>query len=615
MTTTTSTPNNNGKGEIPESNSGFDFFDLETISTLANQIYREIPNSGSEIVNANSEGVCVSEKIAENSTDLSYNSIPIVEKAIDNNIVQKLPENIFESKDNHSNIRQEKLSDISQVQEKSLDIVLREETLTDINHQLNGGIPQLFTDFPGSYENPSFEEASPIFPINQEDLKQALTEIEPKFSSPIFSEDTQTSFYFLSSPQCQQNQEIESRGKFDVQAIRQDFPALHQKVNGKPLIWFDNAATTQKPQSVIDSLSHFYQRDNSNIHRGAHELASRATDAYENARTKVQRFLGASSVEEIIFVRGTTEGVNLVAQTYGRKYINAGDEIVLPTLEHHANIVPWQMLAQEKGAILRVIPINDRGEIVLDEYVRLLNHRTKMVAISHVSNALGTILPIKEMIDLAHQYDAPVLVDGAQAVSHLPVNMQMLDCDFYVFSGHKLFAPTGIGVLYGKRELLEDMPPWQGGGSMIRHVTFSKTVYNDVPAKFEAGTPNVADAIGLGAAIDYINRLGLINIEQYEQSLTKYATQALAQLPNLRHIGTAANKVGVFSFVCPNIPSEEVGKLLNQEGIALRTGDHCAQPTMQRFGVTGTVRPSLAFYNTFAEIDTLIEVLSQLSFR
>ncbi len=427
-------------------------------------------------------------------------------------------------------------------------------------------------------------------------------------SSPSVSEQyspEQPGLYFLPPPQA-------SRMGLDVYKVRQDFPILHQQVHGKPLIWFDNAATTQKPQSVIDTLSHFYEYDNSNIHRGAHTLAARATDAYEDARAKVQRFLKAGSAAEIIFVRGTTEGINLVAQSYGRKYIRAGDEIVLSVLEHHANIVPWQMLAQETGAVLRVVPINDRGEIILDEYAKLLGSRTELVALSHVSNALGTMLPIQTMTEMAHHHGAKVLIDGAQAVSHTPVNVKMLDCDFYVFSGHKIFGPTGIGAVYGKKALLHAMPPWQGGGSMIRTVTFEKTTYSDVPAKFEAGTPNIADAVGLGAAIDYVNHIGIENIAQYEHDLTGYATELLAQVPGLRQIGTAPNKVGVLSFVLQGMPSQEVGRLLDREGIAVRAGHHCAQPALQHFGLTETVRPSLAFYNTSEEVDALITALHKI---
>ncbi|WP_027248789.1 cysteine desulfurase [Planktothrix agardhii] len=464
---------------------------------------------------------------------------------------------------------------------------------------------------PGISASPKPQE---IAPFNDLDLKQIFTEIKAQNSLPLAQEPSQPSFYFLSTPTVD-NLELESGEIFDVQAIRKDFPILHQNVNGKPLIWMDNAATTQKPQSVIDSLSRFYQRDNSNIHRAAHTLAARATDAYEAAREKVQRFLGAGSASEIIFARGTTEAINLVAQTYGRKYIGKGDEILLSTLEHHANIVPWQMLAQETGAVIKVIPVSDSGEILLEEYARLLTPRTRLVGITQVSNALGTILPVREMTEVAHRHGVRVLVDGAQAVSHTPVNVQDLNCDFYTLSGHKLFAPTGIGAIYIKREILEDIPPWQGGGSMIRSVTFEKTVYSDPPAKFEAGTPNIADAVGLGAAIDYISRLGMHNIEQYEHKLTCYATKRLAEIPGLRQIGTAPHKVSVLSFILDDIPVEQVGQRLAQEGIAVRAGHHCAQPTMQRYGLTGTVRPSLAFYNTFAEIDTLIDVLRTLRFR
>ncbi|CAD5979084.1 putative cysteine desulfurase [Planktothrix tepida] len=459
---------------------------------------------------------------------------------------------------------------------------------------------------------PTSGNPTAIAPISDLDWKQVFTEIQ---DNPLpAQEPSQPSFYFLSSPKVE-NLGLESGEPFDVQAIRKDFPILHQNVNGKPLIWMDNAATTQKPQSVIDSLSRFYQRDNSNIHRGAHTLAARATDAYESAREKVQRFLGASSASEIIFVRGTTEAINLVAQTYGRKHIGEGDEILLSTLEHHANIVPWQMLAQQTGAIIKVIPVSDRGEILLEEYAQLLSPRTRLVGITQVSNALGTVLPVREMTEVAHRHGVPVLVDGAQAVSHFPVNVQDINCDFYTLSGHKLFAPTGIGALYVKREILEDLPPWQGGGSMIRSVSFEKTVYSDPPAKFEAGTPNIADAVGLGAAIDYITRLGMHNIEQYEHKLTCYATKRLAEIPGLRQIGTSPHKVSVLSFILDDIPVEQVGQRLAQEGIAVRAGHHCAQPTMQRYGLTGTVRPSLAFYNTCAEIDTLIEVLQTLRFR
>lgn len=398
----------------------------------------------------------------------------------------------------------------------------------------------------------------------------------------------------------------------DVAAIRRDFPILNQQVHGKPLVWLDNAATTQKPQSVIDALARFYANDNSNIHRGAHTLAARATDAFEQARQKVQAFLGASSAREIIFVRGTTEGINLVAQTYGRKFLQPGDEIVLSVLEHHANIVPWQMIARERGAVLRVVPVTDRGEIMLEEYQKLLGPRTRIVSLTHASNSLGTILPVEEMTQMAKRYNARVLIDGAQSVAHIPVNVQQLNCDYYVFSGHKIFGPTGIGAVYAKEELQEIMPPWQGGGNMIRNVTFEETTYAEPPAKFEAGTPNVADAVGLGAALDYVNRFGLPAIAKYEHELLQYATEQLSRIDGLRLIGTAAKKVGVLSFVLKDRRTEEVGRLLDQEGIAVRAGHHCAQPSLRRFGLEATVRPSLSLYNTFAEIDRLYEALRRI---
>lgn len=402
---------------------------------------------------------------------------------------------------------------------------------------------------------------------------------------------------------------------FDVNAIRRDFPILAERVNGKPLIWLDNAATTHKPQSVIDRISTFYQHENSNIHRAAHELAARATDAYEAARNKVARFIGAATPEEIIFVRGATEAINLVANTWGQQNIGAGDEIIVSNLEHHANIVPWQQLAARVGARIRVIPVDDSGQILLDEYRKLLNSRTKLVAITQVSNALGTVTPVAEVIALAHAAGARVLVDGAQSVSHLRVNVQALDADFFVFSGHKVFAPTGIGVVYGKAELLDAMPPWQGGGNMIADVTFEKTLYQPAPNKFEAGTGNIADAVGLGAAIDYVERIGLDNIARYEHDLLVYATHGLQGVPGLRLIGTAANKASVLSFVLPGYRTEEVGRALNQEGIAVRSGHHCAQPILRRFGLEATVRPSLAFYNTCEEIDTLVAVVQRLAKR
>jgi cysteine desulfurase/selenocysteine lyase len=402
---------------------------------------------------------------------------------------------------------------------------------------------------------------------------------------------------------------------FDVETVRKDFPVLDQRVHGQQLIWLDNAATTQKPQVVIDRVSAYYANDNSNVHRGAHTLAARATEGYEGAREAVRRFLGAGSTEEIIFVRGTTEAINLVTQSFGAQQLQPGDEILLTTLEHHSNIVPWQLVAAATGARVRAVPISSTGEILLQEYGRMLGPRTKFVGISHVSNALGTILPVREMVDMAHRAGAWTVVDGAQAVAHFPVDVRALNADFYAFSGHKLFAPTGIGVLYGKKELLEQMPPWQGGGSMIEDVTFEETKYAGLPQKFEAGTPIIAGAIGLGAAIDYLDRLGLENIARYERALTEYATAALQTVPGLTLIGTAPEKVGVLSFIMQGIPVEHLGRFLDHYGIALRAGHHCAQPTLRAFGLESTVRPSLAVYNTTGDIDHLTEALKQAHSR
>ena len=404
-----------------------------------------------------------------------------------------------------------------------------------------------------------------------------------------------------------------ARPPFDVNAIRRDFPILNERVNGKPLVWFDNAATTQKPQAVIDRLAHFYAHENSNIHRAAHELAARATDAYEAARNKVQRFLGAGSADEILFVRGATEAINLVAKTWGVQNIGEGDEIIVSFLEHHANIVPWQQLAAQSGAKIKVIPVDDSGQLLLDEYQKLLTPKVRLVSVTQVSNALGTVTPIKKVIDMAHAAGAKVLVDGAQSVSHLRVNVQELDADFFAFSGHKIFGPTGIGVVYGKKELLEQMPPWQGGGNMIADVTFERTLFQPPPNKFEAGTGNIADAIGLGAALDYVNRIGLESIARYEHDLLAYATRGLSSITGVRLIGTAADKASVASFVLAGYSTEEVGRALNEEGIAVRSGHHCAQPILRRFGVQATVRPSLAFYNTCEEIDRMLAVIRRLA--
>jgi cysteine desulfurase/selenocysteine lyase len=403
-----------------------------------------------------------------------------------------------------------------------------------------------------------------------------------------------------------------SPGIFDPYAIKRDFPILRERVHGRPLVWLDNAATTQKPQAVIDRLTYYYEHENSNVHRAAHTLAARSTDAYEGARDTVRRFLNAPSTKQIIFVRGATEAINLVAQSWGRRNVNEGDEIVITWLEHHANIVPWQQLASEKKARLRVAPVDSRGQVILEEYEKLLGPKTRLVSMTQVSNALGTIVPAKEMVAMAHRHGARVLVDGAQAVSHMPVDVQELDADFYVFSGHKVFAPTGIGVLYGKSELLETMPPWQGGGNMIADVTFEKTLYQPPPWRFEAGTGSIADAVGLGAAIDYVTAIGMENIRRYEHELLVYAEERLACVPGLTMIGTAPDKAGVLSFVLDGVRTEDVGGALDQEGIAVRSGHHCAQPILRRFGKESTVRASLAPYNTKEDIDALVAALLRL---
>ena len=399
---------------------------------------------------------------------------------------------------------------------------------------------------------------------------------------------------------------------FDVARIRADFPILKQKIHGKPLVYFDNGATSQKPRAVIDALDRYYSAENSNIHRGVHSLSERATAAYEAAREKVRRFINAESEKELIFVRGTTEAINLVAQSYGRSFLKTGDEIVVSAMEHHSNIVPWQMVCEQVGARLRVIPINHDGEIVMEEYGRLLNERTKFVAVTHVSNALGTIVPVEEIIALAHRRGVPVLLDGAQAVPHLKVDVRQLDCDFYAFSGHKMFGPTGIGVLYGRRELLEKMPPYQGGGDMISLVTFEKTHYNVLPYKFEAGTPNIGGVIGLGAAVDYLQDLDWDQVAAHEHELLVRGTEALSEIVPLRIIGTAKDKAGVLSFVLDHVHAHDVGTILDQEGVAARAGHHCAMPVMQRFGVPATTRASFAFYNTLEEIDVLVRAIHRV---
>lgn len=400
-----------------------------------------------------------------------------------------------------------------------------------------------------------------------------------------------------------------ARQPFDVERIREDFPILKEKVHGHPLVYLDSAATSQKPRAVLEAMQNFYLHDCSNVHRGVHLLSERATRAYEDVRVKVRRFINAADAREIVFVRGTTEAVNLVAQTYGRKHLEAGDEILITAMEHHSNIVPWQILCEEKGAKLRVAPINDRGELIFGEFEKLLGPQTRLVSVTHVSNVLGTINPIREIVEAAHQRNAPVFVDGAQAAPHVNIDVRDFDCDFYAFSGHKLFGPTGVGVLYGKAALLEEMPPYQGGGDMISSVTFEKTSYNTIPFKFEAGTPCIAGVIGLGAAIDYLNGIGLEAISSYEHELLEHATESLTKVSGARLIGTAKEKASVVSFVLDGVHPHDIGTILDQRGIAIRTGHHCAQPLMDRFGVPATARASLAFYNTKEEIDVLAEGL------
>lgn len=396
---------------------------------------------------------------------------------------------------------------------------------------------------------------------------------------------------------------------FDIAGIRQDFPILQQQIHDHPLVYLDNAATAQKPRAVIDALDKYYRYDNANIHRGVHQLSERATRDYENARKKVQGFLNAADPKEIVFVRGATEAINLIAQSYGRSQFQAGDEILITEMEHHSNIVPWQLLCEQTGAVLRVVPFNEQGELIMEEFHRLLGDRTKLVSVVHVSNSLGTINPVEMIIAAAHERGIPVVLDGAQALPHLAVDVQALDCDFYVFSGHKLFAPTGIGALYGKAEFLERMPPYQGGGDMIRTVSFDKTEYSSLPHKFEAGTPHIAGAIGLGAAIDYLNTIGLATISAYEHELLDYATEAARKIPGLKLIGTAANKASILGFVLEGIHAHDLGTILDHQGVAIRAGHHCTMPVMQHFGVAATARASLAFYNNHEDVDRLIAAI------
>jgi cysteine desulfurase / selenocysteine lyase len=451
--------------------------------------------------------------------------------------------------------------------------------------------------------------SAPGVPGGEESLEQFLVGLpEPDRAEPSTTQHPERYYLPASGASAPDVRPI-----FDVASIRRDFPILSERINGRQITWLDNAATTQKPRAVIDRLSYFYEHENSNIHRAAHDLAARATDAYEKARSTVARFLGAGAPEDIVFVRGTTEGINLIAQSWGEQNIHEGDEIVISHLEHHANIVPWQQLVARTGAVLKVIPVDEDGQLLLDEYQRLLSDRTKLVSVTHVSNALGTITPIAKVIALAHQVGACALVDGAQSISHMKVDVQALDADFFVFSGHKVYGPTGIGAVYGKPAVLDSMPPWQTGGNMIADVTLERSVFQEPPMRFEAGTGNIADAVGLDAALEYVERLGIENIDRYEHDLLAYATHALRLVPGLRLIGTAAEKASVLSFVLDGYEPAQVGEALSEEGIAVRAGHHCAQPILRRFGLETTVRPSLSFYNTTDEVDHLVAVLHRLA--
>ncbi len=498
----------------------------------------------------------------------------------------------------------------------------------------NGNSPQLneeslFSVFSLNHQYLPFQAENSSFEI---ELQAALASVDTQFKKreefPLNGNETANSYYFLDQNPFAfdkrstdlivgnsfDHKEIElfKGHHFDASLVKKDFPILRETVNGKPLVWFDNAATTQKPQSVIDRIAYFYEHENSNIHRAAHELAARASDAYEAAREKVKTFLNAGSVNEIVFVRGATEGINLVASTWGEQNLNSGDEIIVSNLEHHANIVPWKRLADKKGLKLRVIPVDDDGQILLDEYAKLLNSKTRLVAFTQVSNALGTVTPAKKIVEMAHAAGAKVLIDGAQSVSHMKVDVQHLNPDWLVFSGHKLFGPTGIGALYGKEDLLNEMQPYQSGGNMIQDVTFEEIKYHKAPNRFEAGTGNIADAIGLGAAIDYVTKLGIEAIGQYEHYLLEYATRLLKEIPGVRLIGTAKDKASVLSFNLQGYSNDQVGQALNKEGVAVRTGHHCAQPILRRMGVETTVRPSLAFYNTTEDVDTFIKTIWEL---
>lgn len=482
----------------------------------------------------------------------------------------------------------------------------------DINNPLTSLPDPHFTNASSTQGVSNFRNEHALF--HPQDFIGKPTVLLGTFSEYYFIQDLQHSEYAkgnhledLKNPRLS---ELES--KINWFKIKKDFPILNEQVNGKKIVWLDNAATTQKPQQVIDRIRYFYEHENSNIHRAAHELAARSTDAYEGAREKVRSFINAKSANEIVFVRGTTEGINLIAKSWGEQFLNPGDEIIVSHLEHHANIVPWQQLAQKNNLVLKVIPVDDDGQLIVEEYQKLLSPKTKLVSITQVSNALGTVTPVKRVIELAHHAGAKVLVDGAQSVSHMKVDVQALDADFFVFSGHKVFGPTGIGVVYGKEELLNETNPWQGGGNMIKDVTFEKTLYHNAPHRFEAGTGNIADAVGLGAAIDYVNGIGMELISQYEHYLLEYATLLLSRVKGVKLIGTAPEKASVLSFTLEGYSNDDVGKYLNQEGIAVRTGHHCAQPILRRFGLESCVRPSLAFYNTCEDVHRLVNAVSKL---
>ena len=556
-------------------------------------------------------GAGISPGLAGPVSELNLKNDSLVQKGGQNKNVNEIPHSVAGSG----------ISPSAHEQRNEVNLENPQTALDDPHFRTDSRIP---SSVAGSGASPSvqyLEREQKNKPVGDDrflpDIKNILESIfhnshEPQLPSGMRDiNNPMSSYYFMEESSFSKKKDLPG-SSFNAELVKKDFPILNERVNGRPLIWLDNAATTQKPKAVIDRINHFYEHENSNVHRAAHELAARATDAYEGAREKVRRFLNAQSVKEIIFVRGTTEAINLVANTFGEQFLQSGDEIILSHLEHHANIVPWQQLAIRKGLKIRVIPVDDDGQLILSEYEKLLNTKTKLVSFTQVSNALGTVTPAKQIIELAHGAGAKVLLDGAQSVSHMRVDLQYLNPDFFVFSGHKIFGPTGIGVVYGKEELLNQLPPWQGGGNMIKDVTFERTLFQDAPGRFEAGTGNIADAVGLGAAMDYVSKLGIDNINQYEHYLLQYATNGMHQVPGLRLIGTAPDKASVLSFTLNGYTNDEVGKILNEHGIAVRTGHHCAQPILRRFGVESTVRPSLAFYNTCADVDTLVDVLHRL---